>query len=290
MALQNNRSRDFPASDSGDQLVEVRDLPDIRKLIQQTPHMDRQSAAVEVVRLVAQQIEKLRVHERRHKIESAVRIREDDEQRRFAVAQGIQLQLVLRHEVPQLRDVKGRKAGAAGNQNRLQSFARGHFEFAVLLHGEVVRVLLLQLGEQQVHGGLELLVVLPRLAGVDEVQQGDEVALLRLRLVPDVPDEGRIVQALGFDPKILGTLFALSLGVKDQGVHQLQNILLAADVRQRVVPHGLLEVDEVQAFNAVSLAVQQSAHLVQDGALGVRDHIGGMALEQVGLDEKPRFA
>jgi len=44
---------------------------------------------------------------------------------------------------------------------------------------------------------LELLVVLPRLTGVDEVQQGDKVALLRLRLVPDVPDEGGIVQPLG---------------------------------------------------------------------------------------------
>ena len=74
---------------------------------------------------------------------------------------------------------------------------RRHFEFAVLLHGEVVRVLLLQLSEQQIHGGLKLLVILPRLAGVDEVQQGDEVALLRLRLVPDVPDEGGVVQALG---------------------------------------------------------------------------------------------
>ena len=167
---------------------------------------------------------------------------------------------------------------------------RRHFEFAVLLHGEVVRVLLLQLGEQQIHGRLKLLVVLPRLAGADEVQQGDEVALLRLRLVPDVPDEGGIVQALGLHPKILGTLFALALGVEDQGVHQLQNILLAADVRQRVVPHGLLEVDEVQAFNAVSLAIQQGAHLVQDGALGVRDHIGGMTLEQVGLDKEPCFA
>ena len=73
---------------------------------------------------------------------------------------------------------------------------RGHFEFAVLLHGEVVRVLFLQFGEQQVHGGLKLLVVLPRLAGVDEVQQGDEVALLRLCLVPDVPDKGGVVQAL----------------------------------------------------------------------------------------------
>ena len=154
----------------------------------------------------------------------------------------------------------------------------------------MVRVLLLQLSEQQIHGGLKLLVILPRLAGVDEVQQGDEVALLRLRLVPDVPDEGGVVQALGLHPKILGTLFTLALGIEDQGIHQLQNILLAADVRQRVVPHGLFEVDEVQAFNAVSLAVQQGAHLVQDGALGVRNHIGGMALEQVGLDKEPCFA
>ncbi|ERJ00691.1 hypothetical protein HMPREF0262_00537 [Clostridium sp. ATCC 29733] len=75
--------------------------------------------------------------------------------------------------------------------------SRGHFEFAVLLHREVVRVLLFQLGEQDVHRALELLVVLSGLAGVDEVQQGDEVALLRLRLVPDVPDEGGIVQPLG---------------------------------------------------------------------------------------------
>lgn len=95
-----------------------------RKLIQQAPHMDRQASPVEVVRLIAQQIEKLGVHECRHKIEGAVRIREDDEQRRFAVAQGVQLQLVLRHEVPQLLDVKGRKAGAAANQYGFQSFAR----------------------------------------------------------------------------------------------------------------------------------------------------------------------
>ena len=171
--------------------------------------MDRQAASVEVVRLVAQQIEKLGVHERRHEIEGAVRVREDDEQRRFAVAQGVQLQLVLRHEVPQFLNVKGRQAGAAANQYAFQSFARGHLKFAVLLHRKVVWVFLFQLGEQDVHRALELLVVLPRLRCVDEVQQGDEVALLRLRLVPDVADEGGIVQAFGLDPKILGTLFAL---------------------------------------------------------------------------------
>ena len=81
--------------------------------------MDRQAAPVEVVRLVAKEVKKLGLHERRHKIEGTVRVRKDDEQRRFPVAQGIQLQLILRHEVPQLRDVKGRQAGAAGNQDRL---------------------------------------------------------------------------------------------------------------------------------------------------------------------------
>ena len=96
----------------------------VRKFIQQAPHMDRQAAAVEVVRLITQEVKKLGVHERRHKIEGRVRVRQNHEQRRFSVAQGVQLQLVLRHEVPQLRDVKGRQAGAAGNQDRLQSFAR----------------------------------------------------------------------------------------------------------------------------------------------------------------------
>lgn len=86
--------------------------------------MDGQTAAVKVIRLVAQQVEKLGVHERRHKIEGAVRVREDDEQRRFAVTQGVQLQLVLCHQVPQLLDVEGGQPGPAGNQDRLQSFAR----------------------------------------------------------------------------------------------------------------------------------------------------------------------
>lgn len=86
--------------------------------------MDRQAAAVEVVRLVAQKVEKLGVHERRHKIEGAVRVGENDKQCRFPVSQRVQLQLVLRHEVPQLLDVKGRKAGAAANQNGFQSIAR----------------------------------------------------------------------------------------------------------------------------------------------------------------------
>ena len=102
LTLQNDGGRDLPAPDGGDQLVKVGDLPDVGKLVQQAPHMDGQAAAVEVVRLVAQEVEKLGVHEGRHKVEGAVRVREDDEQGRFPVAQRVQLQLVIGRQFPQL--------------------------------------------------------------------------------------------------------------------------------------------------------------------------------------------
>ena len=86
--------------------------------------MDRQAAAVEVVRLVAKEVKKLGVHECCHKIEGAVRVRKDDEQRRFPVAQGVQLQLVVHGDLPQLLNIEGRKARAAGNIDRLGCFAR----------------------------------------------------------------------------------------------------------------------------------------------------------------------
>lgn len=73
----------------------------------EAPHMDGQAFAVKVVRLVAQEVGKLGVHEGRHEIEGTVRVRKDGEQRRFPVAQGAQLQLVFCHRVPQLLDVEG---------------------------------------------------------------------------------------------------------------------------------------------------------------------------------------
>ena len=69
--------------------------------------MDGQAPAVEVIGLVAEQVESLRVHQGGHEIEGAVRIRENHEQRRFAVAQGVKLQFVRFHQVPELFYVKG---------------------------------------------------------------------------------------------------------------------------------------------------------------------------------------
>ncbi len=62
--------------------------------------------AEEVIRLVAEQIEKLTIHEGGHEIESAVRIRKDHKQCRLLVAQGIKFQFVICHQVPELFDIE----------------------------------------------------------------------------------------------------------------------------------------------------------------------------------------
>ena len=148
-------------------------------------------------------------------VEGGVRVAHNEEQRRFPVAQGIQLQFVVRHDLPQLRNIEGGKAGAAANQDGFQGLAGSQFEFAVLLHSEVVRVLLLQLGKQEVNGALEFLVVLSGLGCVDELQQREKVLFLRLRLVPDVPDQGAVQKPFGLDPKILRGFFSVAFGVGD---------------------------------------------------------------------------
>ena len=68
--------------------------------------------------------------------------------------------------------------------------------FAVLLHGEVVRLFFLQLCKKEVNGALVSLVVLPGFACVDKVKQRYEILFFLRGLVPDVPDERRVVQPL----------------------------------------------------------------------------------------------
>ena len=57
--------------------------------------MDGQLAAVHIICLVAQQIEKLGVDHRNQKIEGAVRIAHNQKQRRFLIAQRVQRQLIV---------------------------------------------------------------------------------------------------------------------------------------------------------------------------------------------------
>ena len=132
----------------------------------------------------------------------------------------------------------------------------------------MARVPFFQLVKHQIDGVLKFLVVLPNLHGVYHLQQRGEVLFLLRGLVVDVADECRIKQHLGLQPEIVPGLSALTLGVDNEAVHQLQNVLLAMDVRKRVIVVGLLEVYGVHDLDAVALAPQHFPALNDDTTLG----------------------
>ena len=86
--------------------------------------MDGQLAAVHIICFVAQEVKKLGVDHTDEKIECAIRVRHDEEQSRFLIAQRVQLQFIVHCEVTQFLDVEGRKPGTAGNEDGLCRFAR----------------------------------------------------------------------------------------------------------------------------------------------------------------------
>ena len=75
----------------------------------------------------------------------------------------------------------------------------------------MVWLLFLQLLKEDINGALVFLIVLPCFAGVDQIQKGDEVAFFLRGPVPDVADQGGLIQAFRLDPKIFRRFFALSL-------------------------------------------------------------------------------
>ena len=69
--------------------------------------MDGQFAAVHIIRFVAQKVEKLGVDHADEKVKGGIRVRHDEEQRRFLIAQRVQLQFIVHGKVPQLLDIEG---------------------------------------------------------------------------------------------------------------------------------------------------------------------------------------
>ena len=54
------------------------------------------------------------------------------------------------------------------------------------------------------------------------------------------------------DPEVVARL-AVTFGIGDQAVYQLENVLLCVDIGERVVVHGLFEVDGVEEFDSILL-------------------------------------
>ena len=70
----------------------------------------------------------------------------------------------------------------------------------------MIWLLSLQRVKHQVYGVLELLVILPDLHRVDELDKGGEILFLHWGLVVDIPDEGAVQKRFRLDPEIVPDL------------------------------------------------------------------------------------
>ena len=86
--------------------------------------MDRQPPAVYIVRLFTQQIEQLGVAEGDQEVKAVIRVAHNEEQGRFAVPQGVQLQLIVGRDLPYLRNIEHRQPSAAAHKDALGGLAR----------------------------------------------------------------------------------------------------------------------------------------------------------------------
>ena len=124
LCLQDQAGGNLAAADGRHQLFQLGNLADVGALVDKAAHMDRQPPTVHVVGFLAQEVEQLGVAHGDQEVKAIVRVAHNEEQGRPPVAQGIQLQLIVGGDLPQLGNIEHGKPCPAGNQNRLGGFAR----------------------------------------------------------------------------------------------------------------------------------------------------------------------
>jgi len=100
--LQYQTCRDFTASYSSDKLLQIRNLSDICRLIDQASYMHRKSPVIHIIGLLAKKIEKLRIYHGDQEIERRVVVAHNEEQSRLLVSQGIKVRFVVRSNLTKL--------------------------------------------------------------------------------------------------------------------------------------------------------------------------------------------
>ena len=103
----------------GNQTATSGDLTNVRTLINQAAHMHRQSAAVDIIRFLAQQVKQLCIDHRNQEIKSRVCIAHNEEQSRFLISHRIQGQLIVHGDIADFLNIEGSQTCTAAHKNRL---------------------------------------------------------------------------------------------------------------------------------------------------------------------------
>ena len=123
--MQDDGDADVAGARDGDGLLNLRDGPDVRELVEDEMDRCRQLAAVVGERLAAELVDALPHHDGEQEGERLVGIREDAEDRhlRIRVAEGVQLHLIVFEQAAHTGGGDGGEAHVAGNDDGLEGLA-----------------------------------------------------------------------------------------------------------------------------------------------------------------------
>ena len=83
--------------------------------------MDRKSPAVNIVRFLAEQIEKLRVTHGNQEVETVIGVAHNEKKRGLLISKSVKLQLVVCCHISQFRNIKDSKSRTARNEYTFRS-------------------------------------------------------------------------------------------------------------------------------------------------------------------------
>ena len=153
------------------------------------------------VGLSIQRLDKLGINHADQVIQRLVRVRDAAEQRDFALAQFLQMQLVRHGQLGNGRQIERGKAHTHADQNGLGGLASRLFENAVLLAGNAVGFTHFQALEQDVQRGLVVVIVLVDFSSGDHFHHHREVLFFGRSLVQQVQHKGLQQGGFGFFPE-----------------------------------------------------------------------------------------
>ena len=153
------------------------------------------------VGLAIQRLDELCVNHADQIIERLIRVRYAAEQRNFALAQFLQMQLVRHRQLGDGRQIERGKAHTHADQNGLGGLASRLFENAVLLTSDAVGFTHFQALEQDVQRGLVVVIVLVDFGGGYHLHHHREVLFFGRGLVQQVQHKGLEQGGFGFFPE-----------------------------------------------------------------------------------------
>ena len=151
--------------------------------------MHRQASSVDIIRLLTEQVEHLRIDHGDQKIKCGISIRHDQEKRCFPVSQRIQLQFIVHGDIPDFLNIKRSKSCAAADKYTFQGLAGSHLELHILSYCKMIWVLLFQPLKKDIHRVLALFIIFPDIHRIEHLQKCRKVLLFFRCLVMNVSDQ-----------------------------------------------------------------------------------------------------